>query len=182
MSPAGASDLVYAFPDYNTTHFGLTRGSDGNLYGVLTGGGGTSNIYAGTIFKVAPSGAYSLLYTFCTSHDSNGYCIGGTYPEGELIQGVDGEFYGTTNEGGANGGPYDTQGGTIFKISSSGTLTTLYNFCNQGGSACTDGELPISGLVQANDGNFYGTTGNGGIACPADPGTRLVPCQAAYDI
>ena len=125
------------------------------------------------------------MYTFCTSQNASGYCIGGTYPQGELIQGSDGNFYGTTNEGGANGGPYDIQGGTIFKISPSGALTALYNFCSQGGSACTDGELPVAGLVQGNDGNFYGTTGNGGIACPADPGTEpgTVPgCGTVYKV
>jgi uncharacterized repeat protein (TIGR03803 family) len=56
--------------------------------------------------------------------------------------------------GGANGG------GTVFKITPSGTLTTLYSFCSQSG--CTDGETPTRGLVQATNGDFYGTTELGG--------------------
>jgi uncharacterized repeat protein (TIGR03803 family) len=67
-----------------------------------------------------------------------------------LVQATNGDFYGTTLEGGANG--Y----GTIFQITPSGTLTTLYSFCSQSG--CTDGELPYAGLVQAANGDFYGTT------------------------
>ncbi len=71
-----------------------------------------------------------------------------------LVQGNDGNFYGTTYEGGAN------NGGTVFKITSTGTLTALYSFCAQSG--CTDGAYPFGGLVQGTDGNFYGTTYEGG--------------------
>src|SRR5579862_10019393 len=69
----------------------------------------------------------------------------GAQPYAGLVQGSDGNFYGTTYYGGAN------DQGTVFKITPSGTLTTLYNF---GGS---DGALPYAGLVQGSDGNFYGT-------------------------
>ncbi len=65
------------------------------------------------------------------------------------MQGSDGNFYGTTSVGGAEGW------GSVFKITSSGTLTTLYSFCSQ--SNCSDGASPLAGLVQASDGNFYGT-------------------------
>ena len=71
-----------------------------------------------------------------------------------LIQGTDGNFYGTTENGGAHGH------GTIFKITPAGTLTTLHNFCSQ--PNCTDGASPVAGLVQATSGNFYGTTSGGG--------------------
>jgi uncharacterized repeat protein (TIGR03803 family) len=73
-----------------------------------------------------------------------------------LVQGTDGELYGTT----AAGPPGD--GGTVFKITTGGALTTLYKFCAQGGSPCPDGAQPNSGLVLATNGNFYGTTMNGG--------------------
>lgn len=63
-------------------------------------------------------------------------------------------FYGTTDVGGANGA------GTIFRITPSGTFTTLYSFCAQPG--CLDGIGPYGGLVQGTDGSFYGTTGYGG--------------------
>jgi uncharacterized repeat protein (TIGR03803 family) len=73
---------------------------------------------------------------------------------GSLIQGADGNLYGETNEGGAN------QAGTIFSMTSAGVLTTLHNFCIQAG--CPDGVDPYGGVIQAPDGNFYGTTDGGG--------------------
>jgi uncharacterized repeat protein (TIGR03803 family) len=73
-----------------------------------------------------------------------------------LIQATDGNFYGTTSAGGSVGG------GTIFKITSTGTLTTIYNFCTQ--TACADGEGPYAGLIQGTNGDFYGTTEEGGTS------------------
>jgi uncharacterized repeat protein (TIGR03803 family) len=78
----------------------------------------------------------------------------GESPFAGLVEGTDGDFYGTTQEGGAAG--Y----GTIFKITPSGTLTSLYSFCVQPG--CPDGASPSAALVQGTDGNFYGTTAHGG--------------------
>ncbi len=75
-------------------------------------------------------------------------------PYGELTQASDGNLYGTTYLGGTN------DSGTIFKITLSGTLTTLYSFCPQPG--CNDGDEPFGGLVQATNGKFYGTTWGGG--------------------
>jgi uncharacterized repeat protein (TIGR03803 family) len=75
-----------------------------------------------------------------------------------LIQGTDGNFYGTTAYGGANCSPSGC--GTVFKITPEGTLTTLYSFCVQ--EYCSDGAYPYAGLVQSPDGNFYGTTSEGG--------------------
>jgi uncharacterized repeat protein (TIGR03803 family) len=88
-----------------------------------------------------------------TSFDSTD----GSKPFVSLIKGSDGNFYGTTPTGGANGG------GTVFKLTPGGTLTTLYNFCSQ--ASCTDGSDPQGRLVQASDGNFYGTTYLGGTQC-----------------
>jgi uncharacterized repeat protein (TIGR03803 family) len=76
---------------------------------------------------------------------------------GTLIQATNGDLYGTAIEGGANG-----QFGTIFKATASGNVTTLYSFCAQ--TNCTDGENPTAGLVQATNGDFYGTTKGGGAA------------------
>jgi uncharacterized repeat protein (TIGR03803 family) len=86
----------------------------------------------------------SLLYNFDGVH--------GSQPFGPLIQGSDGNFYGTTFDGGANGS------GVIFKIESNGRLTVIHNFAGNGG-----GFYPCAGLVQASDGNFYGTTHSGGM-------------------
>src|SRR5580704_8752762 len=102
---------------------GLVLGTDGNFYGTANYGGGNTNgcfgASCGTIFEVTPTGGISLLYSFCGLAG----CADGGYPSAPLIQASDGNFYGTTNEFGINGG------GTIFKISRGGTLTTLYSFC-----------------------------------------------------
>jgi uncharacterized repeat protein (TIGR03803 family) len=102
----------------------------------------------------ATAAVASPAQTFATLVNFNG--SNGTAPDYEcLVQGIDGNFYGTTAWGGANGGAYGY--GTIFKITPSGALTTLYSF------AGTDGSLPYTGLVQATNGYFYGTTYGGGV-------------------
>src|SRR5580658_10701602 len=101
---------------------------------------------------MTPSGTLTTLYGFCS--DAN--CTDGSFPAAGLVQGKDGSLYGTTEGGGAN------DGGTVFKLTPSGTLTTLYSFCSQ--ASCADGKQPYAGLVQATDGNFYGTTGFGGAS------------------
>ena len=81
----------------------------------------------------------------------------GADPFTGLVQGPDGNFYGTTQAGGASANC--TNGcGTVFKITAAGTLTTLHSFDG------TDGSGPEGGLVLATDGNFYGTTYAGGAA------------------
>ena len=128
---------------------GLVQATDGNLYGTAAGGGANGG---GTVFKITPSGTLTTLYSFCSQTN----CTDGYFPAAGLVQATDGNFYGTTGYGGAIGS------GTVFKITPSGTLTTLYSFCSQVG--CTDGENPAGALVQATDGNFYGTTPFGGAS------------------
>src|SRR5579871_3032975 len=82
------------------------------------------------------------LYTFSAPN--------GAAPLAGLIQGTDGNLYGTTYNGGTGGF------GTVFKITTSGTLTSLYSFSG------SDGANPRAGLIQATDGNLYGTTTGGG--------------------
>ena len=125
----------------------LVQATDGNLYGTTFTGGANGG---GTVFRITPSGALMTLYSFC----SQSGCTDGVVPWGGLLQATDGNFYGTTYSGGANG--Y----GTVFKITASGTLTTVYSFCSKAG--CADGELPYAPLLQATNGNFYGTTASGG--------------------
>jgi uncharacterized repeat protein (TIGR03803 family) len=119
----------------------LVQGTDGNLYGT-TEYGGTRN--AGTVFRVSPDGTITTLYSFC----SVAACADGAGPYGGLVMGRDGNFYGTTTQEGAN------SYGTIFKVTSAGVLTTLYNFCSQ--ANCADGTASYTGLALGNDGNFYG--------------------------
>ena len=75
-----------------------------------------------------------------------------------LIPGRDGNLYGTTDAGGAGGGPGATPGGhgTLFRISPEGMLTTIYEFSGP------DGEFPQAVLLENDDGSFWGTTPQGG--------------------
>ena len=133
----GAGDSVGASPDA-----GLVQASDGNFYGTTSQGGVG---LGGGVFKITPGGVLTTLYTFTRSTD-------GEHPEAALLKATDGNFYGTTSGSGVNG---TAPAGTIFKITPQGMLTTLYTFSG------ADGSQP-SGLVQAADGNFYGTTSGGG--------------------
>jgi uncharacterized repeat protein (TIGR03803 family) len=139
----------------------VIQANDGNLYGTAMSGGAHSG---GTAFKITPSGALTVLYSFCAQAN----CSDGTGPVGALVQATDGNFYGTAGGGGAHGF------GTVFRLTPKGTLTTLYSFCAQ--ANCADGEGPGAGLIQATDGNFYGTTESGGAHsstpyCPSGCGT-----------
>ena len=128
---------------------GLIQGADGNFYGTTVNGG--VNKSQGTVFKMTPGGMLTTLYSFC---EQGVLCPDGAAPLAGLVQAPNGHFYGTTSSGGANGG------GTVFLITPGGALTTLYSFCSLTG--CADGSYPDAGLVQATDGNFYGTTSAGG--------------------
>ncbi len=127
----------------------LVEGSDGNFYGTTTGGGAS---YFGTVFKLTPSGMLTTLVEFTGTAGSNL----GNYPYAGLIQGNDGNFYGTTKGGGAS------DMGTVFKLTPSGVLTTLVEFT--GTASGYIGKYPYVGLVQGSDGNFYGTTHEGGAS------------------
>jgi uncharacterized repeat protein (TIGR03803 family) len=158
ITPSGSLTTLHSFCSEAACADGygpiapLVQSPDGNIYGT-TLLGGTCAVAAGcgTLFKITPEGALITLHTFCVQ----GYprCPDGSDPTA-LVQAAGGDLYGTTEEGGAYGGPYGA--GTVYKITPSGTLTTLHSFDG------TDGDVP-DGLVQANDGNFYGTTNIGGL-------------------
>jgi uncharacterized repeat protein (TIGR03803 family) len=121
---------------------GLIQATDGNFYGTTFSGGTLSG---GTVFRMTASGTLTTLYKFCSQSN----CADGSSPYSGLVQGTDGNFYGTTEGGGTN------YNGTIFKMTAKGALTTLHSFDN------ADGYSP-AGLVQGIDGNLYGTTQGGG--------------------
>ncbi len=125
---------------------GLTLGTDGNFYGTTPDGGSHS---AGTIFKVAPGGGATTLYEFQGGAD-------GAYPTAQPIQGIDGNFYGTTYSGGTGTNCYFPGCGTFYRITPSGAHTVLHNF-----DYWVDGQSPYAPLMQAADGNFYGSTEGG---------------------
>lgn len=151
MTPSGTLTTLYVFDSaHGGDPFGsLVQGSDGNLYGT-TYAGGIHDCFnpCGTVFQITPQGSLTILHKFVLT-DGGG-------PSGALILASDGNFYGTTSIGGdvSCNAPYGC--GTIFRISPSGSLVTLHSF---GG---TDGAYPTGGLIQATDGNFYGTTFQGG--------------------
>ena len=152
VTPAGAISVLYRFTggsDGENPEAGLIQGSDGNFYGTTTGGETTAGVVAGygSVFRITPAGAFTTLYSFDDGTD-------GGFPTAGLLEGGNGNFYGTTEEGGTAGS------GTAFMITPGGALTTLYTFTGVG----SDGMYPAAALILGSDGNFYGTTAAGGSA------------------
>jgi uncharacterized repeat protein (TIGR03803 family) len=144
LTPAGALTRLYSFTggaDGGYPFAGLVQGADGNFYGTSSSGGAAG---AGTIFQITSSGSFTVLYSFTGGAD-------GANPYAGLIPGADGNFYGTSSSGGSS------YAGTVFQLTPAGTFAVLYSFT--GGA---DGGYPIGGVIQATDGNFYGTTYQGG--------------------
>ena len=146
ISSTGSLTTLYEFGGVATDgifpHAGLAQGHDGYLYGTTTEGGTNSQ---GTMFRISSAGSLTTVYQFSAATEDES-------PVAGLVLGSDGYFYGTTYGGGTN---YE---GTVFRISSAGTVTTLYQF----GGLATDGHDPEAGLVQGSDSYFYGTTYAGG--------------------
>ena len=133
---------------------GLIQATNGSFYGTTNTAGG--NLQGGTVFSITAAGNFKTLHSFC----SKPHCTDGSSPLASLIQASDGNLYGTTFFGGTNYTSCAGGCGTIFKITTAGKFTTLYNFCSQ--EDCADGSQPKGGLVQATNGSFYGTTYYGG--------------------
>ena len=149
ISSTGKFKLLYSFCS-NCTGGGYAPGSgpmqasNGNLYGTTTLGGNYSG--EGTVYQITTAGVFKTLYSFCAQAN----CADGAFPVGGLIQDSNGNLYGTTEYGGANG--Y----GAVFELTSSNEFIVLHSFDN------IDGANPQSALLQASDGNFYGTAYSGG--------------------
>jgi len=171
VTPTGVLTAIYSFcaqvncADGIGPQASLTQATNGNLYGTTYDGGTNKNSSicstgCGTVFRISPKGSETALHEFCAQPN----CSDGAQPAARLIQGADGNFYGTTQSGGSSpnfslcGG---TGCGTFFKITPAGTFKTLYNFCSQ--PNCADGWAYVVDVMQASDGNFYGTTSGGGV-------------------
>ncbi len=157
LTPAGQVTPVYTF--HSSDGRGpnaLVQGSDGNFYGTTQYDGPSGG---GTVFSVTPGGTLTTLYRFASGG------VKGYQPMARLIQGSDGNFYGTTFYGGMNGG------GVVFKITPSGTLTIFHDFDD---NLYDDGH-PIAPLVEGKDGNFYGTASSGGPMFGAGTVFKLTP-------
>jgi uncharacterized repeat protein (TIGR03803 family) len=122
----------------------LVQGTDGSLYGTASSGGADGLLGSGVVFKITTAGNLTVLHSFSDNPD-------GAEPDAGLIQGTDGNYYGTTRSGGTSGA------GVVFKITPAGTLTVLHSM-----ESTADGGNPVAGLVQASDGNFYGANVIGG--------------------
>jgi uncharacterized repeat protein (TIGR03803 family) len=172
MTTAGKLTTLYDFcsqtgcADGCVSVAGLTQAPDGNFLGTNLFGG---SMNSGTVFKMTPAGKLITLHTFCSQTG----CSDGKYPYAGLIQATSGRFYGTTYAGGTSDQqPCAFEGcGTVYEITAEGKLTTLYSFCSE--TNCSDGSLPQAGLVQATNGNFYGTASQDGAYCTGCYGTSF---------
>ncbi|MCX6927535.1 MAG: hypothetical protein NT154_30660, partial [Verrucomicrobia bacterium] len=157
----GVLTTLNSFNGTNGSHpaASLVQGTDGNFYGTTASGGTNGN--NGTVYQMTPAGTLTTLVSFSGNN--------GSHPHGGLVQGSDGDLYGTTSRGGAS------INGAVFKITPGGVLTRMVSF------AYAIGAAPLDALVQGIDGNFYGTTCGGGLGngtvfrmTPAGMLTRMV--------
>jgi uncharacterized repeat protein (TIGR03803 family) len=151
MTPAGTVTILHVFSQDDAFPAALIQATDGKFYG-------TTNKFClisvgcdGTAFTMTPAGAFTTLLRF-----------GGDRSAYTLIQATDGNFYGTTSTGGTVNGSVcnlspSSGCGTVFTMTPAGAITRLHEF------SWTDGSSPVAALIQAADGNFYGTTSEGGI-------------------
>jgi uncharacterized repeat protein (TIGR03803 family) len=141
----------FAYTDGSSPAGGLVQGKNGTLYGTTSAGGKANG---GTIFQIAKGNKFSTIYNFCAKT----YCADGAVPYAGLMQGKNGNLFGTTNVGGAKGW------GTVFEITTAGVLTTLHTFSE------TDGSYPYQGVVENASGDVFGTTYEGGdLSCVPAP-------------
>jgi uncharacterized repeat protein (TIGR03803 family) len=138
ITTTGAPNMVYT---PSNCSYGVTLGTDGNLYSTTGNNDGGSGIW-GSIYKVTPGGTATTLHTFTNGTD-------GSYPYWPPIEATNGIFYGVTSNQAVNS--------TAYSVTSGGTFTTLHTFTG------TDGQN-VSSLVQGSDGNFYGASVLGGTS------------------
>jgi uncharacterized repeat protein (TIGR03803 family) len=174
VTPGGEISSVYSFCSVADCADGEHTtapilGSDGNLYGVSSGG--SNYTWSGALYRLTLEGQLTTLYTFCPKAN----CVGSEIPNG-IIEGSDGNFYGTTFGAGAN------DAGSVFQVSSTGKFKLLHSFC---GGDCAEGDGPLALPMQGSDGNLYGTAQSlqGGVVYKLTPlgtykaiHTFCIPC------
>jgi uncharacterized repeat protein (TIGR03803 family) len=150
VSKTGRESVLYSFcpqsvcTDGANPYAGLIRDAKGNLFGTTFYGGSYNE---GTVFKLSKVGKETVLYSFCRTD----LCADGRNPYSGVIQDAEGNFYGTTSQGGT------TDSGTVFKLSKTGKETVLHSFIYG-----AEGAFPFAGVIQDTKGNLYGTTEGGG--------------------
>jgi uncharacterized repeat protein (TIGR03803 family) len=144
ITPAGVVTSLHSFDNTDgwEPEGQLIQGSDGNFYGTTLRGGANGD---GEVFKISSAGTFTSLHSFDFTD--------GVEPNDGLVQATNGNFFGTTTGGGTSGAE-----GTIFEMTPSGSITTIYDF--MGGF--TDGATPFGGITQYTNGSFLGTTIGGG--------------------
>jgi len=137
---------------------GLIQARDGNFYGTAWEGGTNGYGQFGTVFKLSTNGSLSALYCFGSKTNGDGIALDGQSPQAALVEARDGALYGTTTAGGSDGGF-----GTIFRITTDGTFSSLASFNG------TNGANPAGALVEGIDGSLFGTASGGGIGFSGSP-------------
>jgi uncharacterized repeat protein (TIGR03803 family) len=149
ISPHGKEKVLWSFTYASGAYplAGLILDTNGNLYGTTEEGGpGCNGDGCGTVFKLAPDGTETMLYSFCPQAG----CTDGVFPSAGVIMDSAGNLYGTAVADGAGGN------GTVFEVAPDGKETTLYSFTG------ADGAQPSAGLIMDRKGRLYGTTLFGG--------------------
>jgi uncharacterized repeat protein (TIGR03803 family) len=170
MTSGGTFTSLYSFsgPDGRGPVGNLMQGADGNLYGATTDGGALASVSNGSLFQITTNGILTTLYSFGLPGDFTNILPAdvfhtGAHPVAGVVQGTDGNFYGTTTTGGDADGNSANNQGTVFQFAAGGTMNVLHAFFSDTNAAFNvEGGMPASELTKGPDGNFYGTTYFGG--------------------
>lgn len=158
VSSDGKETVLYSFGSTSTDgrapNAGVIMDGAGNLYGTTTyGGANGGGLGAGAAFALSAGGKETVLHSFGDTETD------GLNPFASLVIDKDGNLFGTTQAGGASKSDGSHGGGTVFKLTPTGSETILYSF---GASGAKDGSSPHAELLIDSVGNLYGTTTSGG--------------------